>query len=185
MDNNLPFHRLIDRPLNRRRALLGMAAGAGTTLVAGAAFADHHMGGGSKKKMDGDYAMSTLRLGMMSLKASEMAQKMASSEAVKTFAKLEAAEQKTVEKVLLANGATKPELEPAQQEKLDMLETQSGRLFDQAYLDAQQEAHAELLDLQQQKKGGDLTQPGAVLANLAINSIKSHQAMIEMILKTM
>ena len=168
----------------RRAAMLAVAAAAATPLLAAAAArADHHAG-----DMAGDYAKQTLMLGTLSLEASKIAQQKAQTPEVKKFAELEAAEQKTVAEVLKANG-TQPvpmsEMPPEMMQKLERMRQMSGREFDAAYVEDQMSVHEMLLEVQQQKKGEPLTDPKAVLANLGIDAIKSHMAMLEMIQKMM
>ena len=175
----------LDRPMTRRAGLFALAAAAAAPLAAAAvARADHHMPGG----MSGDYAKQTLMLGTLSLEASKIAQQKAQTPEVKKFAELEAAEQKTVADVLKANGAQPvpmSEMPPEMTQKLDKMKSMSGREFDVAYVRDQMEVHEMLLDVQQEKKGEPLTEPKAVLANLSIDAINSHMAMLEMIQKMM
>ena len=173
-------------PLTRRQGLAALA-GAAVTLPAFAklALADHHMTGDATMA-GGDHATQTLTLGMLSKKASELAEKEASAAPVKEFAKLEIAEVKTVTEVLKANGATPPPSLPEPlQAKLDKMKDLSGRELETMYVNEQIAVHEQLLGVQEQMKGKPLTEPTSVLAHLAIDSIKSHIAMLELIKTTM
>ena len=167
--------------LTRRAGLLAVAASAAAPLLAAvAARADHHMENG----MVGDYGKRTLMLGTLSLEASKVAQEKARTPEVKKFAELEAAEQKTVADVLKANGVEPmpmSEMPEDMMAKLEEMRQMSGQEFDRAYVQDQMRVHQMLLEVQQQKEGEPLTDPKAVLANLGIDAIKSHMAMLEMI----
>ena len=161
-------------PMSRRVALAaGVAAAVPFVLTAAARGDDHGMAG--------DYAKKTFTLGMLSKETSMMAEKMDVARPVKTFAELEIAEVETVTKALLANGATKPEMPADLKQKLEMMKGLQGDAFQEMYLAEQIATHEQLLPVQEQKAGGDITDPTVVLASLAVDSIKSHIEMLKMI----
>ena len=123
--------------------------------------------------------------GTASMKMSEMAEKQASGDAVKKFAKLEVEEQETVSNLLKESGVQKPEMTAEMDAMMQQLETAQGKQFDQTYLRMQTQGHEKLLELNQKAAAKDEMKPQVIVAKMAVPAIKSHIAMIEMIQKQM
>ncbi|RFB88780.1 hypothetical protein B5K11_25335 [Rhizobium leguminosarum bv. trifolii] len=182
--------------MNRRKTLTGFAAAAALPTLMSSTFvhAQSHspaMGDAEKK-----HAEDTKKVGSLSLAISRVATEKASDGRVKSFAKWEVAEQKTIADILKsmemggkAEGALKPPshdevakiLDSDGKASLDSLKAASGAEFDKAFVTAQLEGHKKLLAIQEGylKIGQD--REHLSLTKLARGQIKEHIDHLDML----
>ncbi len=181
-----------------RRALILTVAATGIAMPLAlnrAAFAQSTSTGGSSsssgsmKAMDSDDLKKMAAAnGMASLQSSQLAAKQASSSMVKQFAELEAEEQQNIMAAMKAmgdnpSGASIPD---DKKQAMQRLQSANGQEFDRLYVTNQLQAHQELLTLHQNLlQGTDKDSRDAVIPLLAVPSIKSHIAMLQMIQQDM
>lgn len=161
--------------LNRRIALLGLAAGAALTPVALVPTAS------ARTFSPSEHTAMTLMGGTLAKQTSELAQERARHAAVKQFATFEIAEQTAIAQVLtdLPNPPPAP-LDADHAAVLKTLQdTPAGPAFDRAYVQAQIQGHEELLMIQQgYLDDTNRRTDGQHIAVLARVSIQQHLSML-------
>ena len=163
-----------------RRTSFLLAGGALLPSLIGAAQAQ------TSTPAPGDLNMMALAASTFSLQGSRVAERKATMAPVKQFAMLEAEEQEAVMAAMRLAGLNIPAQVPLTADKARMaqeLEAASGASFDQAYLRSQKMGHEELLAIHQRIAQGGSSPGERIIGTLSVPAIKSHLAMIEMIMQ--
>jgi putative membrane protein len=132
-----------------------------------------------------DIHTMALSASTFSLTSSRMAAQKASNPMVRQFAMLEATEQEAVMEAMRMAGVTIPAQVPVPQAKLQMaqaLEAASGQAFDREYLRGQKMGHEELLAIHQRIAQGGSSPAERIIGTLSVPAIRTHLAMIEMMI---
>jgi putative membrane protein len=174
--------------MDRRLVIAGLAA----VTAAPAAFAQGTSGGGTAGAATGStgqmsqaeqkWIQQTMTTGMVALETSRIAQKKASDEDLKQFAKFEVDEQEGLAEVLksmMPSGA--PAKDAKGEEMVQKLEQErAGAGFDKAYLQGQIQGHRELLQIQEAfLKSGGQNREATNVAKLARGRIQEHIELLE------
>ena len=173
--------------IRRNLLLAGAAAGAGfASAVPRPAAAQQRATSNSGTPPDQTTQMA---LGGMAfaLATSEVALQRAESPTVKTFAQLEAEEQKAFADARRMAGLPVPSpamMDGQKQAMLKQLQGMSGAAFDRMYVQGQVTGHQELLQLHQALASSGSTQADRILGTVAVPAIKSHLAMLQGIQQT-
>ena len=137
-----------------------------------------------------NYVLATLRMGEVSIAASQLAVERAQAEEIRRFAEIEMAEQQTVAGVLAATGVreaaapgnTALERTPDERAWIDrLIETPAGKAFDLAYVEGQIVAHNDLLRVQQSLLGEEEPTIETITARLVEQGAVSHIATLNLI----
>ena len=157
---------------SRRVALLSLGTAAVALPLLGANKA-------SAATTQSHYIERTAKVGMFSLKSSELAQKKATNEHLKTFAGLEVGEQTAIAEILHSTDVKLPKmLEGKEAEMMKKLESLSGKEFDTAYLQDQINGHEELLEIQKPEAAMTKITVPVATAKVAEQTIKTHLVML-------
>jgi putative membrane protein len=133
-----------------------------------------------------DIHMMAITASAFSLNGSRMAERKASAAPVRLFGQLEAEEQEAAMAAMRLAGVSIPAQVPMPADKMRMsqeLEAASGAEFDRAYLRAQKMGHEELLAIHQRIAQGGSSPAEKIIGTLSVPAIKTHLAMIDMIMQ--
>ena len=137
----------------------------------------------TKASTEAQYRTHLMGLGGMSLMASEIAVKKASSDKVKEFAEFEVSEQTAISSVLKDLKTPKPPMSAEDKAMMEKLQAASGADFDAAYVKGSLATHEKLKALGESytgsatpAKAGAAEQEARHLATLTLPTIKQHIA---------
>jgi putative membrane protein len=156
--------------------------------------ASSRTGGQQMSQADMQHMQETMRLGMMALETSRIAQQKAQNADLKQFATFEVQEQTTLAEVLQsmmeptttsatgsASSAAPPQMDAKAREMVQKLQSaQAGQAFDREYLQGQMEGHSALLQVQTQYlQSNPRNREHVNVAKLARGMITEHIALLE------
>lgn len=148
-----------------------------------------YQGTNSPASGSADQARRAMLSGMAFAHASaQMASTQAASEAVKTFAQLEATEQQAFISARRMANLPQPEPTSMDAEKgrmIQQLQALRGAEFDRMFIQGQITGHQELLRLHQAVSSTPENREEAMLATVAVPAIQTHLAMLESIRPTL
>jgi predicted outer membrane protein len=188
--------------MDRRVILAGLAAALATPAfaqtsgspAAGSAAGAGRMSGQQMSQADMQHMQETMRLGMMALETSRIAQQKAQNADLKQFATFEVQEQTTMSEILksmmepattaatgAAASAPPAQMDAKGREMIQKLQSaQAGQAFDREYLQGQMEGHSALLQVQTQYlQSNPQNREHANVAKLARGMITEHIALLE------
>ena len=137
-----------------------------------------------------NYVLATLRIGEVSIAASQLAVERAQSQEIRRFAEMEMAEQQAIAGVLAATGVRQTaasgnaalERTPDERAWIErLMETPAGEGFDLAYVEGQITAHSDLLRVQQSLLGEEEPTIETITARLVEQAAVSHIATLNLI----
>lgn len=132
-----------------------------------------------------DLHILALSASAFALAGSRLAEQKAHAAGVRQFAMLEAAEQEATMEAMRMAGITIPAQAPMSAAKMQMtqaLEAASGQAFDREYLRGQKLGHEELLGIHQRIAQSGSSPAEKIIGTLSVPAIRSHLAMIEMLM---
>jgi predicted outer membrane protein len=188
--------------MDRRVILAGLAAALATPAFAqtsgspatGSAAGAGRTSGQQMSQADMQHMQETMRLGMMALETSRIAQQKAQNADLKQFATFEVQEQTTMSEILksmmepattaatgAAASAPPAQMDAKGREMIQKLQSaQAGQAFDREYLQGQMEGHSALLQVQTQYlQSNPQNREHANVAKLARGMITEHIALLE------
>jgi putative membrane protein len=188
--------------MDRRIVLAGLAsalaapafAQTGGSPSASPGSAAGRTGGQQMSQAEMQHMQETMRLGMMALETSRIAQQKAQNADLKQFATFEVQEQTTLSEVLQsmmepattsatgsASSAPAPQMDAKAREMIQKLQSaQAGQAFDRQYLQGQMEGHSALLQVQTQYlQSNPQNREHMNVAKLARGMITEHIALLE------